>query len=480
MVGGRSLAYAIAGISAVVIPRLLGAEGYGRYAAVMAVLAILQTASTAGLPMVEIRYLAPAWQLGNRSAALALGSTIWTTRLLLSALGAAAAVAWLGFSPALGLGLGVCLLIGLLCLVRCAQEATRSLFIPTGHVGKAVALELLRAALTLPVVVFSFQALGLTGVFAALPVMHGLLLALALGALVSVVPIRPALFRWPSLRPHLAYAGFAFVGTLAAAVQTQFAVYAVAAWVATREAGFLGLTVQVYALSQGLFLAARRGLMPILAELEELGQTERLRQWGGTMMRYAAAASCVGVVGWALLGRSAIELLLTDAFAPVYPCVALILVAVMFYCAGASCNGLLYLRGLAGSASANNVIYAVATALGLLRVVAGDGVDVAFRVSGVYAGASALFFACAYASLGVRGRIWLPAGHSLLLMAPAVLAWPAALWQAELGARAAAAAAFAASYGFAAVGLRLLPADELRDVLRALRGGASDDGGEPF
>ena len=93
------------------------------------------------------------------------------------------------------------------------------------------------------------------------------------------------------------------MGALAGIFQAQFAVFAVASWVAPREAAYLGFAVQIFALAQGLFIAARRGLTPILSELEAGGETGRLASWGGLMMRYWTAALCLATVAWGLIGR---------------------------------------------------------------------------------------------------------------------------------------------------------------------------------
>ena len=55
-------------------------------------------------------------------------------------------------------------------------------------------------------------------------------------------------------------------------------------------------------------------------------------------------------------------------------------------------------------------------------------------------------------------------------MAPAALDWPSAGWDAGPGARFAALAGFAAGYAALALGLRLVPLDELREIARAVRG----------
>ena len=90
MTGGRVAIHVVLVISAFWIPRALGAGTYGRYAAVLAVIQILTMLSTAGLPLIESRQLAPLWR-SDRSAAVSLASTIWLCRLGLAGLSGLAA-----------------------------------------------------------------------------------------------------------------------------------------------------------------------------------------------------------------------------------------------------------------------------------------------------------------------------------------------------------------------------------------------------
>ncbi|MCP4655057.1 MAG: hypothetical protein GY856_06515, partial [bacterium] len=51
---GRFAAQVVLVVSAFIIPRVMGAQSYGQYAAWLAMIAILRSASTLGLPMVEV------------------------------------------------------------------------------------------------------------------------------------------------------------------------------------------------------------------------------------------------------------------------------------------------------------------------------------------------------------------------------------------------------------------------------------------
>ena len=452
--------------SAIVIPRTLGSEGYGLFAALMAVVAIVQAGAALGLPTVEVRFLAPLWRRPERGDGLALASTIWIVRLALAVVGSLTVMAWLGASQELALSHATCGLLGAFALGRIALEATKSLMLPLGHVGKLAAFDFARAALTLPVVVGLYPTFGLVGVFAGLTLLQLGLFTAGIGTLRRIAPVGPSHFRWSSLRPHAGFSAATFVGGLSGMFQAQFAIYAVASWVTHEEAGYLGISVQAYTLLQVLYLSGRRSLMPHLAELQTQGQDARLAHWGGVMMRYCAAALGALVVLWSLLGRYAVHWVLTDAFAPVYECTTLILFATTFFCCAGSCNGLLFVRELPRIGSINTLLYAIATVLGIVWVLGGDGAGTSLRIAGVYAVAAGLFFACAYTSLGIFGQLWLPLRRTALLLLPTLLAWPAYVWDAGLTPRIAAACVFIAGFAGYAVVLRLLPAEEVAEITR--------------
>ena len=293
-----------------------------------------------------------------------------------------------------------------------------------------------------------------------------ILLPIALGRLRSALPLRPLSARWHALPVVSAgYGVAAFLGELSLIAQQQFAVYIVAVRVNRLEAGVLALTIQLLTLLQGLFLTARAALMPILAEINASGQTARLRLWGSLMMRYAAAISCLACVGWALLGNELLARLLPTAFAPVHDR------------DGDTGGRGLFLRrdGLRRSALHS---WATVARVAIRRLCRHhrrrrstgprsgyqhgpvDFVGVSHSVGGL--------FLHRLPFLAVGGRLWLPLRQTLILMVPAVCAWPAVTWQANPTTRAAALVGFAVLYIVGAVALRLLPADEVRECWRSV------------
>ncbi|MCH9648540.1 MAG: lipopolysaccharide biosynthesis protein [Deltaproteobacteria bacterium] len=473
MASGRAATQGVLILSALVIPRTLGAAGYGQFLAAMAVLAILQEVSSFGLPLVEMRFLAPLYRgaenATQRHKATALGSAIWSLRVTLGWLAAVLAVFWFARSEQLRLAAWVVVALGVLAVLRFSYEATRSLFLPLGLIGHLVTFDFVRAVGTLVAVLCAFPFFGISGVFVTLVGLYALLFVACVAWLSKRAPMARPTVRWSPLAPYLSYGAWSFVGTLSEMVQNQFSVYALAAWGSLEQAGYLGLSIQVFGLFRLLVLSARNSLMPILAELEENGEVARVRQWGGLMLRVSAALSCLAVVSWALVGEVVVQGLLKDSFLPVYPLIAIILLGALFYAGGTVLSGLLYIYRRQTSASLVSVVYALATIGGLVIAFRGPASEVAQQIAWAYAVAAVIFFVLNYLALGIRCRLWLPFRRFFFLTLPALAVWPALTWQGTVGERFAALALFLALYCLVAVVGKLLPLEELRRIFHLVR-----------
>jgi O-antigen/teichoic acid export membrane protein len=471
MASGRLATQLALMLSALVIPRTLGTHDYGVLAALVAMLSIVQTAVGAGYPIVEARRLAPLWARGPREHAIELGSSIWGARIALSWVGAGALAVWLLLSPELELGRAALLFTVATAILRFCHEASKSLLLPVGRVGSLSLYEFARAALMLPIAVLCFPRFGLEGLLAGMAALHAALLVASSSTLRAASGFRAVFPKWSIARSHLSMNGAGAVAAIAAMVQAQFSVYAVARHASASEAAYLGLAAQLYTLLQTFFLSARRALMPLLSELEARGDAERLAEWSVTLLRYATAGLAAGLITWSLLGDWLVRTLIGERFAPVAPCASWMLVASMCFCGGATCNGLLFVRERPGRAAANSVLYSIATVAGLVLALGGAGraEGAAVEVSKVYALAAAVFFVEAWIGLGLGARLWLSLGRVGLLALPALLAFGLTGLSLGLGARIALALALVVSYAAAAVALGLLPARELRELRRLLR-----------
>lgn len=463
---GHLIAMAILLVSVFLIPRVLGAESYGHYTALMAVVAIVQIAAACGLQQIADRYLAPLWHdPSRRREARDLASSIWTFRLGLTVLAGIVTGLWLGSSP-IEWGRGVLVAAALVTVLRTAQEATQGLFLPLGRVGRMMTFQILQAAGVLAIVLSLFSSDGLAGVFRALSWLHGILFVVAAGLLLRLVPLRPVGRPWQALRPYLGYGLSSFGAVLAGIFQQRFAVYALGVWVAARQAGLFAVGLQFYAAALGLFLAVRRALIPVLAEIEAAKDDDRLRVWGERMMRYSASLTSTLFAGWVFVGEDLLRLLISREFVPSYTPATLLLASLVLYCTGACCDALLLIRHRADRVALMAAVHTVVVLSGMGMAILYGSDRVAVHVAFAYLGGAAVFFVLAYTTLGRVGGLWLPLGRTLLLIAPAILALAAFSWQADLTVKAAAFGAYLALYCGFAVGLGLLPWDEIRRVVR--------------
>jgi len=469
MTTGHLAVLAISAISGILIPRVLGIQAYGRYSSVLAVTAILQAVSTLGFPQVGVRFLAPLWRT-DHSQALALGSTMWTIRLGLTPLLGAVGFFWLGATVASEQGLVILLALGLLCALRCAQQATRILFLPIGHVGKLTGFEFFHTLLRLPVVLGSFLAWGLSGTFAALPVLQAVIWGWTTLALRRVFPLSPRLFRWSALRPYLSFAAWSFVDAGSTMLHVQFSIYAVAVWSTARDAGLLAIAMQLYLLVRSLHTAVHRSLQPLLAEIEAAGEEARLRHWSELTMGCGVVATVTLTVFWAALGRPFLKLVFGSEFLPAHLVVTLLFGSLILFSAAQTCHALLYVRNQAKAGSLTSMAHSATGMVGLFLALAhSDSGQTAPRIAWVFLGAAALFFIASYIALGWRAGLWLPLYRSLLLALPAALVIPAAGFEAGWGLRLLALTAFLCLYALAAAGLGFLSRDGLAKIVEVFR-----------
>lgn len=465
-VGGRLATQVILLASAFLIPRAMGPHDYGVYAAVVAALGVVQSLIMLGLPLVEVRSLAPLWSQGRLDEAIGLGSTIWSAKLLLSTAGAALLTTWLAFSPGLVSGAFYLFAVGLLGLTRFTFEGTKNLLIAFDRVGRMSALEAARSLVTLVVVLALYLSTAdLGSVFFGLSVTHGLLFLLAALALLSALPLRPGSSRWELLAPHVGFGISSHLGAVARVLQTQLVVYLVVVTIEPRIGGFVGLVIQVFTVVQTLFLTVRRALMPVLADLVSAGDRQSLGASAELLARYSAALLCIGMWFWALGGKWMIRALISEAFLPVYRPILAVLLAAALLTWAETCNGILLLEGRGLTVSSTLVLHAALTLAGLAIVSRWGGEQVPMNVAWVLVLASACFCLTAFIALRRIGGVRLPMARSLFLLLPALPSFfllEAPLAPAE---RIGVGLGFLVVYAACTVPTGLIPVSELRRVI---------------
>jgi O-antigen/teichoic acid export membrane protein len=457
-------------VSGVVLPRVMGTDGYGRYAGLLALLAILQALSALGLPQVQLRYLSPVARARGSEDALSLGSSIWTVRVGLSAVAGLLAVAWLWKTKGELLAPTLIPLVGLVCFLRAVQETHRSFFLSLGRVGTHAALRFLEVLLTVPLVASGYWMWHLAGAFNALVVLYGTLALATAIALRRLLPVSFRRFRWRALEPHCLYGLASFVASVLAVVQAQYGILAVAHRVSAVEAGILAVALQLFVLPRGVFLSGRLSLVPLLAEIDAAGDLTRLRRWAETIVRYSVAVLSASCLLWRGLGDCLVELLWGKEFRSVHETAGLLLLGLVFYCAGAVPSALLAVRERAVWAAVLALAYTTILLGGLEVVIGSGGGRLLTRISLVYVGSSLVFSIGAFLLLGAAAHLWIPVRRVLFLALPCVLSFPSVPWPAAIEARLGVLALVLGLYLAASIRFRLLPWTELHFAVTVLRG----------
>ncbi len=223
----------------------------------------------------------------------------------------------------------------------------------------------------------------------------------------------------------------------------------------------------------GFVATARNSLMPILVDLEDSRQDERLFLWLSWILRVSVATISLGAIVWALLGPEIVAVVLGAEFAPVFEPVAVILVGCLLTFCGAIPNGLLLIRQRAGVAALNLSIFAVVVVAGVGLGLVGDKGLVAMRASVAYTAGAGVFATQACLAVLRFERFQLPVGRVLALMLPTATIWPALSWKVDVGLRLAAAISVVALYSLYALGLRLVERSELRYLKDLIQPGSS-------
>lgn len=453
---GLTLIAVLAGIA---VPRVLGLENYGRYAAVLAVIAVVQMAHGLGLGQVELRDLGPLWHgRSTRDRAVALASTLWTVRIGLAVPAGLAAGIWVAEVGEVGSPLAVASLATLLV----AFQASRSQFLARGQVGRYVGMELVRAAGAVVTVLATVLWIEGGDVFTALAVFHA---AVLLGIVVlacSDLGLRLDLSAFGFVWLRLRYAFGALMAGMGGALRHNLTVPVLAVWATPADAGLFAIGLQAERMIHGPYSAARTALMPTLARLAQTAKLQEVKRWGDLMMRLSTFLCAQLLLGWTLLGGHLVRGLLGDDFTPVHHIGAILIVSSGVACVAGTCNGLLLALGSSGWVAVSTWLPVLPLAVGLRWSLTLER-TVTTNVAWAYLVGAFLGSAVAWRSLETVGGIRLPMTPSFALGLPA-LAWaPVALaWQPPPGLALGTTLLVSALYSAFCLRTSLLPARDVR------------------
>lgn len=464
---GRVLIHAGALLSVLLLSWLMDGHDYGRYVSIIALASFAAVVVEMGLGWLEMRFLAPLWQAGERQRAAALASTSWSVKMALNVLVCVLMIGWVMLTPALEYHGMVVLWIGLLIASRSAFTVTTMMQLPLGRRRSFVELESSRVVLHMAAAAGGYVLGGLELAFALLALVHLLLLGWSLRRLRADVAVSPRRFDGQLLWPHRRYIGWAAVTAMLAGAQAWLPIFLLGGYLQPLQAAVLGVVVQVLNVLQGLAAGMRQGVMPILSGFHAQGDDQRSLEWSALLLRLSSFAAGLGLMVWLLWGQALVALGLPAAFAAVYQGVALALAAFLLLNIAGSCDSLLNLSGRSGWSAANLAMTTAVTLGGAALVVGAQWPQAALAMTLVLVVAALLLALASWLTLGWRQGLWLPLAKTVWLIVPPLLMLPLA-WS-EPGWPWWSVLPLGLGYGLYALLARLILVSELRDLLKALR-----------
>ncbi len=409
---GQAGAMVIGTVLAVLLPRLMGVEGYGLWILFRSVILLLTTATMLGTQQVVSRFYG-SWSEEHPGLAQRLFKTVALFRLVI-VLGAAL------------------LAVGMLRRVG------------GGHFGAgdeawaAVAVAIRGTTLTGLVLLYGVKAIGaialmqvLLGCLAPLGVLAGYRLAgpaamapaCAGGELLALATtfwLARGHLSWPRgwlpgarLRLLVRFGGIIALAGLGANIYIDAAIcLAPLLGAGPDEAAYLGLATRLNAMLLTGLLTINRAMLPSFSRVSDRGQPERSARWAGLLTRAGAVLLMPAVALLPLLGRPAIRLVWGPAFEDALPIMILVVAGALPMWLSATHVTLAMIVNRPGVQLAGvGALYAGFGAI----LLAGGALPPAPRVALALAGGAAAN--CLTLSIGLRragcdcprlGRLWLP------------------------------------------------------------------------
>ena len=302
---------------ALLVPRLMGPEQYGRYALATSVAFWLALVSGLGLVNATTRYMPPLLARGDTPALHRLIGNLFTLRLVSGLVAALVYLAvglrwWRDLDPL------VPVLIAVAVWAQGLSGYLFSLFLGFNQAARWAMGDTVRRWLLLALVLPGYYLGGLRG--AAAGVLLTELAALALGFAWSPRLRGRGVFRPDGrfLAPYLRFGLtslvtqvllIAFLGSGEILVRTFSGPYV--------EVGYFSLAHGAYLVAATTIPQLMLAFMPLLGQLRDAGHAAELARWSGRLVRVLAATGVLGVFTTLFLAEACVPLLFGRAYAPV-------------------------------------------------------------------------------------------------------------------------------------------------------------------
>ena len=320
LVGQRGLHLVVAGLFALLVPRLMGPETFGRYALLTSVSMWFGLLSGLGAVSLMTRQV-PQFVAGGDLAGLRkLVTNLMALRLSTGVLTGSAYVLFMAFALREGNWIAVgC--IGAAVFTRTVGNLCFSLFLGLNQAARWGLGELMRRALVLAGVLVGFPLAGLTGACVGFLVANIVVLAIGLvGARAyfdwSVLDLRRR-YLAPYLRIGTSFAAGNVLLTMAhqsgeTVVRLATADYA--------EVGYYGAAHSIYMTGAHAIWQAAIAFGPLLVSLMASRQPAAVAAWLERLLKAMGILAGAAVLSTVLVGDDLVPLILGRDFAAVAPC----------------------------------------------------------------------------------------------------------------------------------------------------------------
>jgi len=302
---------------AVLVPRLMGPDDFGRYALATSVAFWFALVSGLGFTNIITRYVPPLVVRGDTAGLSRLVGNLLTLRMA-SGLAAAGLYLLIGLMWWRDLNGFALVLFAVAVWTQGLAGYLFTLFLGLNRAAHWALADTVRRWLLLALVVPGYQWAGLRGAAAAVALTE--VAVLALGLRLSIRPraradLRPDRgFLTPYLRFGLAFLAIqvlyvAFHGSGELLVRVFSGEYA--------QIGYFNLAHGIYLIPTALLPQLMLAFAPQLTRLLETGQTAELHRWAERLGRVLAAGAVLGIFGACFLAAPYAPLVFGAAFAPV-------------------------------------------------------------------------------------------------------------------------------------------------------------------
>jgi O-antigen/teichoic acid export membrane protein len=318
-----------------IIPRMLGASDYGKYAFIVSILMLASELCTFGITVVFGRYI-PELLIRNEQKKLQqLVSFYLTIWMFCCTLLAAVAVILYFTINMQGKEVPVFIIVYLALVSEILSLILYALLYGLNYVGKSNAINLFRSVFRLAFLLIFYPILGFYGALISLLLTS---IVSILYAIFSIKKVFDFKFQKPVFKeflPQLKFGIIIFLPTLLFLFQQQIGpVFLKTFSFSNKEIGYFDLANQGFLVLYGLAITSFEALIPISSKFEIIGQAEKSIDWLFMLLRYILPILLIIVSFFYLFGNEVIMLILGQEYISIYTIALIILLSIPIWVMG--------------------------------------------------------------------------------------------------------------------------------------------------